>query len=169
MRFSVAFQCFLIVAIGSALFASPFSAKPVSRNAQQEGEKQLLALHLSEKEAHFSHDAQWFTDHVAPEILDVRDGHVNRMSRADVKARFDTYFRTANFSKWNDVQPPIVRVSPDGQFGWMIVRVRIAYSGTDALGKDITSDSVLAWMAGYEKRSGKWIMTAVTTTSATPK
>jgi len=46
----------------------------------------------------------------------------------------------------------------------MIVRVRIAYTETDASGGKTKQDSVGAWMSAYEKLNGNWIMTAVTST-----
>jgi hypothetical protein len=48
--------------------------------------------------------------------------------------------------------------------GWMIVRVRIAYTETDASGKKTNENTVGAWMSAYEKQNGTWIMTAVTST-----
>ena len=134
--------------------------------AQSQAEAELLSLHTEERRAHFDHDVQALLAHVAPEVVDVRDGRVNHMSREDVRARFLAYFKRAEFSAWDDVDPPIVRVSSDGKMGWMIVRVRIAYTETDAFGKKTKQDSVGAWMSAYEKLNGNWIMTAVTSTFA---
>ena len=85
------------------------------------------------------------------------------MSREDVRAKFVEYFQSAQFTAWDDAEPPIVRVSADGNMGWMIVRVRIAYTETDASGKK-NENTVGAWMSAYEKQDGTWIMTAVTST-----
>lgn len=164
MRFAISRLCIVVVVtLGSLVSQVAIDAAPSL--AQSEGEAQLLALHRSERRAHFAHDTQWFLDHMKSQILDVRDGRINELSREEVKRRFTDYFRAAKFSKWDDVSPPVVRISPDGQMGWMIVRVRIAYSGTDASGKPVKEDSVLAWMSTYEKMTGKWLMTAVTTTA----
>jgi hypothetical protein len=54
--------------------------------------------------------------------------------------------------------------SSDGQMGWMIVQVRIAYTETDAVGKKTDLNTAGAWMSAYEKQKGKWVMTAVTST-----
>ena len=164
---SIAFHRYTLVLLAFASFAVP--AKGAPQHPQREGREQLLALHRSERTAHFSHDTQWFLDHIEREILDVRDGTVNRLLREDIRVQFNEYFRNVKFSKWDDVEPPVVQVSPDGQMGWMIVRVRIVYSGTDSAGKKVAEDTVLAWMSAYEKKQGKWTMTAVTTTSAASK
>ncbi len=133
-------------------------------HAQKQAVAELLALHREERRAHFEHDVKFLLAHVAPQLLDVRDGRVNRMSRDDVRDKFVEYFKNAQFSAWDDVEPPIVRVSADGTIGWMIVRVRIAYTETFAAGKTTNENSVGAWMSSYEKQNGTWIMTAVTST-----
>ena len=155
----------LAVLIGSALLTSWRAVPQTSKKtAQQQGEAELLSLHKEERRAHFEHDVNFLLAHVAPQLLDVREGQVNRMSREDVRAKFVEYFKTAHFSAWDDVEPPIVRVSSDGNMAWMIVRVRIAYTETDTSGKTIHQNTVGAWMSSYEKQNGEWIMTAVTST-----
>ena len=131
---------------------------------QKQAEAELLSLHKEERRAHFEHDVNFFLAHVAPQLLDVRDGRVNRMSRDDVREKFAEYFKTAKFSAWDDMEPPIVRVSADGTMGWMIVRVRIAYTENEKAGETTNENTVGAWMSAYEKQNGIWTMTAVTST-----
>jgi hypothetical protein len=95
----------------------------------------------------------------------VRDGKVQVKSRDDVRKQFTDYFRGTEFSAWDDLEPPIIHISPDGQMGWMIVRVRIAYTKTDASGAKSKEDAVMAWMSVYEKRDGKWLYAANASTS----
>ena len=132
---------------------------------QSRDEAELLAIHQADRRAHFNHDVDALLVHTPTKVLDVRDGKVGVLSREDVRARFVEYFRRANFTAWDDVQPPIVHVSSDGRTGWMIVRVHIAYTETDDSGKTNTHDETMAWMSAYEKQHGKWMMTAVTSTS----
>jgi hypothetical protein len=116
--------------------------QPSKKTAQQQGEIELLSLHKEERRAHFEHDMNFLLAHIAPQLLDVRDGQVNRMSREDVRAKFVEYFKSTQFLAWDDVESPIVRVSEGGNMGWMIVRVRIACTETDTSGKTIHQNSV---------------------------
>jgi hypothetical protein len=134
--------------------------------AQKNGERELLALHQADRRAHFEHDIQELLAGVGGELLDVRDGTINHLSREDVRKQFAEYFQRAHFTAWNDLEPPIVQVSGDGSMGWMIVHVRITYTEKDSSGKSVVHDETMAWMSAYEKRDGKWTMTAVTSTSA---
>ena len=157
------FLAVLIVASPTLVLHKP-GAEPSA--SQKQAESELLSLHKEERRAHFDHNITFLVSHVAPQMLDVRDGRVNRVSPGDVRDKFVQYFRNTQFSAWDDVEQPIVHVSPDGAVGWMIVHVRIAYTTTDSSGKTSNEDTVGAWMSSYEKQNGIWIMTAVTSTFA---
>jgi hypothetical protein len=134
--------------------------------AQKNGAGELLALHQADRRAHFDHDIEHLLAGVGDELLDVRNGKINHLRREDMRKQFAEYFQKAQFTAWNDLEPPTVRVSDDGNMGWMIVRVRITYTEKDKSGKSVVQDAVMAWMSTYEKHNGKWTMTAVTSTSA---
>jgi hypothetical protein len=155
---------FLALLLASVLILPAAAPETSDNRAQKQAEADLLALHKEERQAHFDHDVKFLLAHVAPQLLDVRDGRVNRMSRDDVRHKFVEYFKNARFSAWDDVEPPIVGVSADGTMGWMIVRVRIAYTESDTSRKTTNENTVGAWMSSYEKQNGTWTMTAVTST-----
>ncbi len=148
-----------------ALFAALAAAEEKKTPAQRQAETELLALHQQDRQAHFNHDVNALLAHAVPQLLDVRDGKTALLTPEDVRAKFTDYFRRADFSAWDDLEPPVVRVSSDGQMGWMIVRVHIAYTEREKSGSNTKHDSTAAWMAAYEKRDGNWVMTAVTSTS----
>ncbi|HSY57952.1 MAG TPA: nuclear transport factor 2 family protein [Terriglobales bacterium] len=155
------------MSLAAAVFVALFSvapghpALPLEPSAQSDGEStakaELLALHQADRRAHFNRDVDAILSTIGPDFTYVRDGKIKEMSRDDVRKQFTEYFRGAEFSAWDDLEPPIVRVSPDGQMGWMIVLVRVAYTKTGADGKKSQDESVIAWMSAYEKRDGKWL------------
>ena len=110
-------------------------------------------------------DVDFIVAGMGPEFTTVHEGAIRVMSREDVRKQFTEYFHGAEFSAWDDLEPPVIRISPDGKMGWMIVRVRIAYTKTDAAGAPSKEDTVMAWMSAYEKRDGKWLLVANATTS----
>lgn len=89
--------------------------------------------------------------------ISVRDGKIETQSSDDLRTQFTNYFQGAEFSAWDDLEPSIIHVSPDGQMGWRVVRVRIAYPKTDSAGKKTRERSAIAWMSVYEKQEGKWL------------
>jgi hypothetical protein len=131
---------------------------------EKSAEAELLALHQSDRRAHFARDPEALLTTLSPEFISVRDGHVRRQSQGELRKRFTEYFQGAEFTAWDDLEPPIVHISPDGQMGWMIVRVKIAIKRYDATGKRTTQNVVMAWMSAYEKHEGKWQHVANATT-----
>ena len=149
-----------------SLLLTPWAIAAADGNAKQKAEAELLQVHQEDRRAHFQRDVKALLAHVGPQLIDVRDGKIHVMSLGEVRAKFTDYFSKTEFSAWDDVEPPIIHASDDGRMGWMIVRVHIAYTQVDPSGNKTRSDSTMAWMSAYEKRNGVWIMTAVTSTSA---
>lgn len=163
-----------IFSLGAALLAGLFclsSAQSHSPDANLDADDsasakaELLAVHQAARRAHFNRDVDSIVAGMGPEFTMVREGNIRVMSREDVRKQFAEYFRGTEFSAWDDLEPPIIRVSPDGKAGWMIVRVRIAYTKTDAGGATSKEDTAMAWMSAYEKRDEKWLLVANATTS----
>ena len=160
------YPCFLLRFLLPALLLCACTGKIFGESAtQQKAESELLALHQADRRAHFDHDVNHLLANMGGELLDVRDGKINHLSREEVRKKFVEYFQRAHFTAWDDLEPPIVRASADGSLGWMIVRVRITYTEKDSSGKSKVHDGTMAWMSAYEKREGKWTMVAVTSTS----
>jgi hypothetical protein len=163
-----------ILSLGVALLAGLFCfsrgtahCPAVNRGADEpaNGKAELLAIHQAARRAHFNRDVDFIVEGMASEFTTVHEGNIRVMSREDVRKRFTEYFCGAEFSAWDDLEPPVIRISPDGKMGWMIVRVRIAYTKADAGGKRSKEDTVMAWMSAYEKHDGKWLLVANATTS----
>jgi hypothetical protein len=62
------------------------------------------------------------------------------------------------YLEWSDAAPPVVTVSPDGQLGWMAVKVRARYldrTKPEAGEKAFKS----SWIATYQRVGCAWKMT----------
>jgi hypothetical protein len=148
----------IVGALAGVLCIAP---RPPLIHADAETAKaELLALHQADRRAHFHHDVDALVASLPTEFIYVRDGKIQTQTKEDLRKRFTEYFQGAEFSTWNDLEPPIIQASPDGLMGWMVLRVKIAYSKTDAAGKKTQEQSVIAWMSVYEKHDGKWLHVA---------
>jgi len=152
-----------LVATAFAGLLSIVPARPPDADAER-ARAELLTLHQADRRAHFSHDIGALLATLPAELIYVREGKVEHQSKEQLRHRFEEYFRGAEFSAWDDLEPPIIHVSPDGQMGWMILRVKVAYTQTDPGGKKTGEQTVMAWMSAYEKRDGKWLHVANITT-----
>lgn len=123
----------------------------------------LIRRHIQDRKAHLEKDIPTLLDGIAAEQLNVRDGRVSTSSRDDAAARFANYFdQVAEFSHWDDLQPPIIQISQGGTMAWMINRIRLHYRSTD----DKETDLTCAWLMVYEKQDGDWVAVANASTFA---
>ncbi len=137
---------------------------PAPQTADVEKEKaEILRLHDLDRAAHLKGDAADLVSRLALDLISVAEGKIIRQTREENRKLFEEYFRGSKHTAWDDLEPPVVRVSPDGQMAWAIYRVHSRYEQTRDSKKEVT-EFVAAWMSAYEKRNGKWEMTAVAST-----
>jgi hypothetical protein len=141
-------------------------ASRATPDIQAAAEAELLALHQADRRAHYDRNVEALTSNLAEKFTHVADGKIMVDPPGEIRKRFTEYFRNARFTAWDDLEPPIVRASADGRMGWMIVRVKIAYTKTAASGKASSEETTMAWISTYEKRHGKWIHVANASTAA---
>jgi hypothetical protein len=100
----------------------------------------------------------------ADSFLNISRGAVSVRTPAESRARFQSYFDRVSFEEWDDIAPPIIRVSPDGHMAWVIVQKSVRLQSPDSTGVMRPEHTVFAWVELYEKRDGKWILSAVVST-----
>jgi len=81
-----------------------------SKKATQE----ILELHNAQRSYHFQKNAGHFVDQFSQEIIMLNNGRISAPSRAESLQRFDNYFNSVEFIKWDDLREPIIRFSEDG-------------------------------------------------------
>jgi hypothetical protein len=96
----------------------------------------------------------------------VSSGVIERATRDDLSQAFADSFRGTTYYAWDDLEPPIVRISADASMAWMIVRVQVRRTQTDATGTTRERAFVYAGIMTYEKRAGRWLRIANVSTFA---
>jgi len=121
-----------------------------------EARAELLALHEDVMRAHRESNAELLLRSEAPDSISANRGEMTRPTLDERRARFQQYLRTTRFTEYIDVVPPVVRVSDDGNLGWVIVQVRAAGVQTtqDGSSKPLAFES--AWIELYERRESSW-------------
>jgi ketosteroid isomerase-like protein len=125
---------------------------------------EILKIHQSDRAAHLRGAATDLASRVAPELVVVDEGKITHQSPADIQHRFEEYFRSAKHTAWDDVESPIIHVSPDGNMAWAVYCVRSQYRETKPDGTQQLTGFVSAWTSTYEKVDNRWLMTSVTST-----
>lgn len=127
----------------------------------------LLEIHRKERQAHFDTDAALLLAHSGDEFIYVGNGAISRSSMADQRAMFEDYFKGATYHEWDDLEPPIVRVSNDATMAWVITRTKVRRTTqVEGSGETRETQFVYAGIMTYEKQDGRWVQVANVSTFA---
>jgi ketosteroid isomerase-like protein len=124
----------------------------------------LLRLHERGREAHLARRADWLVEGQADSLISVSRGGVSVSSRERVQANFQPYLDASTFQAWDDIVPPRIRISADGQMAYVVVQKRVHLTARDSAGAVQTERTRFAWLSVYEKQGGEWRMTAIAST-----
>jgi hypothetical protein len=127
----------------------------------------LLEIHAQDRRAHFGRDVDLLLAHNADQFISVSNGEIHTSTPADQKAFFTDYFAGATYHEWDDLEPPIVRISNDASMAWMIVHTRVRRT-TRLEGSEEARETsfIYAGIMTYEKQDGKWVRVANVSTFA---
>jgi ketosteroid isomerase-like protein len=124
----------------------------------------LLAVLEDERRAHLETDVARLVANIADELLDVSSGAIYRRTRSDVQELFEQMFAGATYQRWEDTEPPRVKISADGSLAWVTRRVAVRRSSVNGDGVEQRTSFVCAYSSTYEKHDDRWKMTSVTST-----
>jgi hypothetical protein len=117
---------------------------------------ELLRLHQEEREAHFKTNVELLLAHQAEDFISVNNGKITTEKKEQSREFFQKYFANAKYFEWDDMEPPIVRISKDASMGWVIVRVKVRRTQKDGSGKETETKFIYAGIMTYEKQNNKW-------------
>lgn len=141
----------------SMLCLAAFAQKPVDLEKEK---AELLKIHQTDREAHFKTDAEKLLLHSSDEFISVTSGRIEKTTRRALKEFFEGYFKNAKYYEWDDLEPPIIRISNDASMAWMIVRTKVRRTQKDDAGAERERQFVYAGIMTYEKQNGKWVRIA---------
>jgi len=128
---------------------------------------ELLRLHQQQKTAHLSYNADLFVDMFADNLTQVQRGSVVTRTKAENLARFKSYFSTFKFDEWEDIHPPVIKVSNDGSMATITVQKRVRGTYKNEKGEEVPDTTIFAWLEVWEKIAGKWKVVTVASTEKT--
>ena len=146
-----------IVAVFFATFLA-FVAGRYSVNyatINDENAAELQRLHANVLLAHLRSDTDMLLEGSSDDYVIANRGEISRPTLEERKQQFEQYLGATTFTEYQDVVPPIVGVSDNGNLGWVIAQVEA--SGTQRVaGEARPIEFTSAWIELYEKRDGTW-------------
>jgi Domain of unknown function (DUF4440) len=126
--------------------------------------KDLQQLLQQERAAHFGKDAKLLVSVFADDFINVDAGKVIRPTREESRSGMQAYFDRSEFLEWDDISPPIIRVSQDASMAYVIVHKRVRLKAKNERGDVEEETTIFAWTETYEKQNGQWTLTSVAST-----
>lgn len=144
----------------------------MAQNFDLEIEKEkLLKINERNREAHFTNDASLLFDDSDSEFISVSNGDITLTTPTESKAFFANYFKSVEYTKWDDLRDPIIRFSDDGTMAYVIVEKDVAAKVSRAGAAENSGEQRLrfAWITIYKKEMGEWKAVCVVSTNEPPK
>lgn len=123
----------------------------------------LLASNERQREAHMNSDPSLLALGMADTVKTVQRGEIRVEAKAGMMKRWEAYFKTIEYSKWDDLQEPLIEISDDATLAWVSVKKITVSTLVDDLSQTIDT-TYFAWTTGYRKIGGDWKVYSVTST-----
>jgi uncharacterized protein (TIGR02246 family) len=154
----------LLASLGCATSGQRPSSTSERQNPDRAADRaELLRLHQRARDAHLQHRADWLVSEWTDSLFSVSGGRVSVGNKERGRAGFQKYLDAVEFQAWDDIVPPRIRISPDGQMAYVIVEKRVHLTLKDSTVNEAERVRY-AWMSVYEKQDGRWRLAAIAST-----
>jgi len=126
---------------------------------------ELLVLHNQARAAHFNRDPELLVSDFADDYMFVGGGKIQKPAREASITRFRSYFNNSTFLEWDDITPPVIKVSDDATMGYILVHKKVRLLAKNENGRQQEETEIYAWLATYRKIGGKWKLTTIASTN----
>ena len=90
------------------------------------------------------------------ESINIMQGNLVRLTQAEVNRRNKTLLEKGKFIKIENLDGPIINVSPDGNMAWVAVKTKFVIAYKDSLGIDKEWEGIESRLEVYENKENKW-------------
>lgn len=161
MKSIISIRIGLCLAIG-LIISSCNTKQPVNLEAEK---AQILKMHHAQRDYHFNKDSIAFANQLSDDFISVNRGIISKPTKSETISRYNGYFSSVEFLKWDDLSDPVIKFSDDGTMAYCIVDKIVAITTKDENGQDIKSETHFAWTAIFRKHNNEWKIESVTSTN----
>ncbi len=130
-----------------------------------EAEKEkILKLHKLQRNYHFNKDSIAFANQLSDNFISVNRGEISSPKKAMTISRYNRYFSSVEFIRWDDISEPIIKFSDNGDMAYTIVDKIVEVTYNDKNGNTVEGKTHFAWTAIYKKYGDEWKIDCVTST-----
>ena len=148
-----------------AIYGLFFSCTPTDEKSMASAKKEILELHHAQRDYHFNKDSIAFADQLSEDFISVNRGLISMPERGETLSRYNRYFSSVEFIKWDDVSEPVIKFSDDGSMAYTIVDKIVVVAYDDEAGNRVEEETHFAWTTIYKKHGDEWKIDCVTSTN----
>jgi len=130
---------------------------------------ELFELQKQARIAHFNRDAKLLVSTFADDFTNIAGGKITKPTREASLTRFQNYLNSSTFIEWDDITPPVIKVSDDATLGYVLVHKKVRLLAKNENGTKTEETEIFAWIETYRKIKGEWKLTAVVSTNTPEK
>lgn len=127
--------------------------------------KKILALDAEARAFHFNRNAKGLVATFSEDFLSINRGKIELPAAADSYKKFDNYFKSVTFVKWDNNKEPIIRFSDDASVAYAAIDKTVVLKLTDENGKEVMDTTNFAWLSVYKKVKDRWMLDCITSTT----
>jgi hypothetical protein len=127
--------------------------------------QEILKLDAEAREYHFKKDAKTLVEGFSKDFLSINKGKIDRPTYENSYQRFDAYFNSVKFIKWDNNKEPIVRFSDDGSIAYVAVDKLVILEAKDESNKTVMDTAHFAWLSVFKKEHDKWFLDCIASTN----
>ncbi|MBK8522630.1 MAG: hypothetical protein IPL54_17795 [Chitinophagaceae bacterium] len=137
------------------IFLLLFAVQACKSRPDIEAEKKIiLDIHDQQRKAHLEKNPKLFLGNSSVDYIEVNRGVVRKPSYTESLKKFESYFNSVDFIKWDDVSPTIISFSDDATMATVVVdKLVVVRNKVEGNKLDTTQ---YAWLAIFKKMNGKW-------------
>lgn len=141
-----------------------FSCNESQKISISDEKNKILKLHNEQRDYHFNKDSIAFANQLSENFISINKGKINMPKKEETISRYNGYFSSVEFLKWDDVAEPIIKFSDDGSMAYTIVDKLVVVTYEDKNGNIVEGKTHFAWTAIYKKYGDEWKIDCVTST-----
>lgn len=124
----------------------------------------ILHMHELDRQAHLKGDAADIESRLDAQIVVVSEGNITTETKEAMYERLVEGFQKTEYSAWEDINRPVIKVSQDGTMAWAAFNVQSQYVEKQPGAKPRAVNAAISWLSTYDNRAGHWVMTGAATT-----
>jgi hypothetical protein len=131
--------------------------------------RELSELQKKARVAHFTRNANLLVSTFADDFTSISGGKISRPAREASLNRFQNYLNRSTFLEWDDITPPVIKVSDDASMAYVLVHKKVRLTAKNENGTETEETEIFAWIEVYRKIKREWKLVAVVSTNTPEK